>query len=170
MYITSPDGIFATSYSTNIGTRTVCGKRHFGVHLPCKGILKIPDATQIHQEIVLYNPQLLPFRYRIPCGNMLFFAQEHRNSYIIAPCVLITIFLFVFTLFCAVWRFVPNLDNHPFFMDEHEFVRKSYFYTLYFVNHNLSDPRWYDKHREDAVSTKVGPIYGLVLPCWDTKT
>jgi len=65
----------------------------------------------------------------------------------------------------AIWCMVPNLNNHTFFVDEYGFVRKSYFYYLYFVKHDLSDKRWYDSSMEgDAAQPKVGPyIYGFVF-------
>jgi hypothetical protein len=78
---------------------------------------------------------------------------------------LITPLLFVCIIGIALFRMVPNLDNHPFFVDEYGFVRKSYFYYLYFVKHDLSDKRWYDSSVEgDAAQPKVGPyIYGFVF-------
>jgi 4-amino-4-deoxy-L-arabinose transferase-like glycosyltransferase len=77
---------------------------------------------------------------------------------------LTTLILFVFVIVITLWRMAPNLDNHPFYIDEHEFVRKSYFFNLYFIKHDLKDPRWYDTALEGgALQPKVGPyIYGFV--------
>jgi hypothetical protein len=78
---------------------------------------------------------------------------------------LTTFLLFLCIIVIALWRMVPNLDNHPFYIDEHEFVRKSYFYYLYFVKHDLKDPRWYNPALEGgALQPKVGSyIYGFVF-------
>lgn len=55
-----------------------------------------------------------------------------------------------------------NLKSHPFHLDEWAFVRKGYYFDLFFVSRNLKDPRWYVKDSPDQ--PKLGPyIYGLTL-------
>lgn len=55
-----------------------------------------------------------------------------------------------------------DLKATPFHIDEHEFIRKSYYFDLFFTKRNLNDPRWYT--RDAPQQPKLGPyIYGLTL-------
>ncbi len=60
------------------------------------------------------------------------------------------------------WFYLSGLKQQSFHVDEHEFVRKSYYYDLFFLKNDLKDARWYT---EDApFQPKFGPyIYGLTL-------
>lgn len=71
--------------------------------------------------------------------------------------------LLLFLLFyILISSYFTNLKTHRFHIDEYEFIRKSYYFDLFFVKRDLSDPRWY---RYDApAQPKVGPyIYGAAL-------
>lgn len=73
--------------------------------------------------------------------------------------------LFAVVLILSITMLVPQLKRHMFFIDEYEFMRKSYLFDVYFLKQNLGDPRWTDAALEsDAPQPKVGPyIFGLAL-------
>lgn len=55
-----------------------------------------------------------------------------------------------------------NIPDTTLDVDEHHFLRKSYYYDLFFTKRNLSDPRWYTQ--DEPGQPKVGPyIYGFAL-------
>jgi len=70
------------------------------------------------------------------------------------------------TVFLIAWfAIIPALNEHVYFIDEYEFVRKSYLFDVFFLKHDTRDPRWMDAALEpDAPQPKVGPyIFGLAL-------
>lgn len=73
--------------------------------------------------------------------------------------------LFVVVFVFSWMLLVPQLERQVFFIDEYEFLRKSYLFDLYFIKRNLTHPRWSDAGIEsDAPQPKVGPyIFGLAL-------
>ncbi len=74
------------------------------------------------------------------------------------------IMLFFCVAVLALWRIVPDYKNHPLFIDEHEFIRKTYYFDLLFLKHSLGDKRWYDGKEDDVAQPKLGPyIYGFSL-------
>lgn len=55
-----------------------------------------------------------------------------------------------------------SLKSHPFHIDEQEFIRKTYYFDLFFIKRDLSDPRWYTQ--DAPAQPKFGPyIFGLSL-------
>ncbi len=73
--------------------------------------------------------------------------------------------LFLIIILIASFWYFNDYKNHIFFVDEHEFLRKSYYFDLLFVKHDLKDKRWYSEEYEaGAAQPKVGLyIYGLAL-------
>lgn len=70
------------------------------------------------------------------------------------------LFLALF-VFMGIYYF-SNLKTHRFHVDEHEFIRKSYYFDLFFIKRDFQDPRWYIEDSPDQ--PKVGPyIYGFAL-------
>jgi hypothetical protein len=76
-----------------------------------------------------------------------------------------SIILFFFILIIACFYYFHDYKNHIFFIDEYEFMRKSYYFDLLFMKHDLKDRRWYnEKFDSGAAQPKVGPyIFGFVL-------
>lgn len=71
---------------------------------------------------------------------------------------LLVIFLFLFLSRLYFFDFKAG----TFHIDEHEFIRKSYYFDLFFSKRNLDDPRWYTE--DSPLQPKLGPyIYGLSL-------
>lgn len=63
--------------------------------------------------------------------------------------------LFAFSFFC-------KLTDTSFDVDEYHFLRKSYYFDLFFTKRDLNDPRWYVE--DEPEQPKVGTyIYGLSL-------
>lgn len=73
-------------------------------------------------------------------------------------------------LFLGIFLFVSfhlfdNYQKHNFNIDEYLFIKKSYYFDLFFIKHDLSDPRWFIVALgDDVTQPKVGPyIYGITL-------
>lgn len=79
--------------------------------------------------------------------------------------VILNIIIFFVLILSASFYFLNNYKNHVFFIDEYEFMRKSYFFDLLFIKNDLKDERWYSPLAETgAPQPKVGPyIFGLAL-------
>ncbi len=75
------------------------------------------------------------------------------------------IILFFVVLVMAWVPLAPIVEKQVFFIDEYEFVRKSYLFDTYFLDRNIDAPLWTDAAIEsDAPQPKVGPyIFGLAL-------
>lgn len=73
--------------------------------------------------------------------------------------------IIVFLILISYYRLAPHLMDEPFFVDEYHFIRKSYFYDLFFVRHDLRDPRWSNPALDGDISQpKIGPyIFGFAL-------
>ena len=55
-----------------------------------------------------------------------------------------------------------NIPDTTLDVDEYHFLRKSYYYDLFFTKRKLNDPRWYTQ--DEPGQPKVGPyIYGFAL-------
>lgn len=76
--------------------------------------------------------------------------------------------LLVIALFVPLtFLYFRNLKTHPFHIDEWAFIRKSYYFDLFFTKRDLKDPRWYTSRmndEDDPEQPKIGTyIYGLTL-------
>jgi hypothetical protein len=68
--------------------------------------------------------------------------------------------ILLFTLLIPHYSY--DFKSIPFHIDEHEFIRKTYYFDLFFLKRNFSDPRWYTQ--DAPQQPKLGPyIYGLTL-------
>lgn len=66
----------------------------------------------------------------------------------------------IFT-FLAFYYF-RDVNSHIFHFDEHHFIRKSYYFDLFFIKKDFKDARWYTQDAPDQ--PKIGPyIYGFAL-------
>lgn len=60
-----------------------------------------------------------------------------------------------------IFLYTSDLRQHYFHIDEHSFIRKTYFYDLFFIKRDFSDPRW---QVDDWDQPRFGPyVYGLTL-------
>lgn len=58
--------------------------------------------------------------------------------------------------------YFQDLKAHVFHIDEWAFIRKSYYFDLFFIKRDLKNPRWYTL--DSPAQPKLGPyIYGLTL-------
>ena len=75
---------------------------------------------------------------------------------------LLKLVLAVFLLISLSFYYFRDLNSHIFHIDEEHFIRKSYFFDLFFIKHDFKDIRWYEHDAPDQ--PKLGPyIYGLSL-------
>jgi hypothetical protein len=71
------------------------------------------------------------------------------------------LFIIAFFLFLSL-NYFYKLNTHPFHIDEWAFVRKTYYFDLFFTKRNLKDPRWYTTDAPDQ--PKLGTyFYGLTF-------
>jgi hypothetical protein len=69
-----------------------------------------------------------------------------------------TLILFTF----ISWYYLTYLQQVSFHPDEHEFLRKSFYYDLFFIRRDFKDPRW--TTQDSYAQPKLEPyIYGLTL-------
>jgi len=70
------------------------------------------------------------------------------------------LFIFIF-LFFSLYYF-NNLNIHPLHADEHEFIKKAYYYDLFFIKKDFNNTKWH--YNDSPDQPKVGPyIFGMTL-------
>lgn len=77
-----------------------------------------------------------------------------------------TILIVIVILFGFIY--IRNIKLISFFVDEYHFIKKSYYFDLFFVSRNTDDPRF--TVEDDPLQPKIGPyIYGAALHIYGAK-
>lgn len=64
--------------------------------------------------------------------------------------------------------YIRNIKSPGFFVDEYYFIKKSYYFDLFFLNRNVDDPRFTTE--DEFMQPKVGPyVYGAALHLYGAK-
>jgi hypothetical protein len=72
------------------------------------------------------------------------------------------LFLFLTLFSFLTIHYFSNLKGQWFHIDEYHFIRKSYYFDLFFIKRDFLDPRWYVL--DEPAQPKLGPyFYGLTL-------
>jgi len=72
------------------------------------------------------------------------------------------LFLFLALFSFLTFHYFENLKGQWFHVDEYHFMRKSYYFDLFFIKRDFLDPRWYVL--DEPAQPKLGPyFYGLTL-------
>lgn len=93
--------------------------------------------------------------------------KKNPNDYFRFPKTGVQLF-FTLLAFAAIFlTYAHNLKTQPLHPDEWSFTQKSYYFDLFFIKHNFSDPRWHQYQQNPEANPKqpkLGPyLFGAGL-------